>query len=153
MIDACEMSTLADPLFVKVKVCDSWDPTVTLPKDSLPGLDPRSPEVDVPVPVPESETVFEVLVALLEIVTVALKVPAAFGANSMLIGVLCPAAMVMGTLGEAREKYLVENETALTLTGAGPELVAVTVRDLRFPAATLPNCSVAALSESVAVCC
>jgi hypothetical protein len=47
--------------------------------------------------------------------------------------------MVTGRLGAVREKYLVEIVALLTVTDAVPELVALTVRVLLPPAATLPK--------------
>jgi hypothetical protein len=143
---------LADPLLVRVKVCDCCDPMVTLPNASLLGLDPKSPWGAV-VPVPESESATGPFVASLETVAVALNVPAALGLKLTTTGTLCPDATVMGMLGETREKYLLEIETPLTLTDDGPELDAENVRVLVVPACTLPNCNIAVLRESVVVCC
>ncbi len=71
----------------------------------------------------------------------------------MLIVVLCPAVTVNGRLGETREKYLVEIVALLTVTDAGPEFVAVAVRVLLLPAATLPKFSVVFARERVVGCC
>ena len=101
------------------------------------------------VPVPERVSVIDVSLASLATVAVAVKLPDALGAKLTLTGTLCPAATVIGIVGESRVKYLLEIETLLTLTDAGPELDAVNVRVLLLPACTLPNCSVAVLSESV----
>ena len=151
-IETCEMSTFAEPLLVSVNVCDCCEPTVTLPKASLLGLEPRSP-CGLEVPVPESDSATEVSLALLETVTLAVKAPGALGAKLMLTGTLCPAATVIGMLGETRVKYLLEIETPLTLTESGPELAAVKVSVLLLPACTVPNCRVPVLSVRVVVCC
>jgi hypothetical protein len=123
-----------------------------LPKASLLGLEPRLP-CAVAVPVPESDIVAGVLVALLVTVTVAEKLPAAFGLKLTLTGTLWPAATVIGTLGETRAKYLLEMETPLTLMESGPELLAVNVRVLLLPACTLPNCRDAVFRERVVIPC
>ena len=99
------MLTLDPPVLVSVTVCDCLAPTVTLPKSSVAGLSMSCPG---PVPVPESvrfvavldATVFD---ATLVTASVALKAPAALGANLMLIVMFCPAATVIGRLGEIRE--------------------------------------------------
>lgn len=152
MIETCEIFTVAEPLFVTVNVCDCSEPVVTLPKASLLGLDPRTP-TGLEVPVPESDSVAEVLLASLVTVAVAVNVPAASGEKETVIGTLCPTATVMGMLGEVSAKYLLENDTPLTLTESGPELDAVKVRVLVVPACTLPNCSVAIFNKSVVCCC
>lgn len=152
LIDTCEIFTLADPLFVRVKVCDCCEPVLTLPKASLLGLEPRTP-IGFEVPVPESDRVAEVSLASLVTVAVAVKEPAALGENETLTGTLCPAPTVIGMLGEVSVKYLLEKATPLTLTESGPELEAVKVSVLVVPACTLPNCSVAIFNESVVVCC
>lgn len=90
---------------------------------------------------------------MLVTVTVAVKLPAAFGVKLTATGTLCPAATVMGTLGETRAKYLLEMETLLTVTDSGPEFVAFKERVFVPPACTLPNCRMAALSERVVDCC
>ena len=126
-------------------------PTVTLPKLRLVGFRASCPAVPVPVPVPSRFSV-AVLAASLVIVAVALNVPAAFGENVTLTGVLCPAAKVRGRLGAFREKYLVEILTLLIVTDAGPELVAVADRVLLLPAVTLPKFRVAVARERVPGC-
>ena len=147
-MEACEMFTLDPPILVSVTVCDCLAPTVTLPKASLAGLSVICPRA-VPVPVPESGRFVTVFDALLVTESVALKAPTASGVNWMLIVVLCPAATVIGRLGVTREKYLVEIAAALTVTDAGPEFVAVTVRVLLLPAATLPKSRVVVNRERV----
>jgi hypothetical protein len=138
LIPACEIVTLEPPILVIVPERVGLLPTVTLPNASLVGLVLSWPW-DVVVPVPESVRVVTVFEASLVMVTVALKSPPALGANSMVIGTLCPAPMVTGRLGAVREKYLVEIVALLTVTDAVPELVALTVRVLLPPAATLPK--------------
>lgn len=152
LIETCEISTLAEPLLLRVNVCDFCEPTEMFPKASLLGLEPRSP-CGASVPVPESDSVAGVLVALLVTVTVAAKFAAAFGLKLTLTGTLWPEATVIGMLGETRVKYLLEMETPLTLTESGPELLAVNVRVLLLPVCTLPNCRVAVFRERVVVPC
>lgn len=71
--------TAVPPLLVRVTVTDAVEPVSTFPKASLAGFSASCPSAAVPVP----ETAKVVLVgeASLVIVTVALKLPAAFGLN------------------------------------------------------------------------
>jgi len=54
----------------------------------------------------------------------------------------------MGRLGDVREKYFVETAALLIVTDFVPEFVAVTLRVLLLPLATLPKLRFRALSES-----
>lgn len=96
--------TLDPPVLVSVIVCDCVAPTFTLPKPALVGLSASWPGLAA-VPVPESARLVALFDALLEMVTVALKVPAALGANLMPKVALCPDARVIGRLGAVKEKY------------------------------------------------
>src|ERR1700688_4181101 len=122
------MSSLAPPVLVSVTVCDCDAPTVTLPKASLAGFVASVPVAGpVAVPVPESESwVVGFDGSLLVSVTAAVKASAAFGVNLTVIGVVCPAATVIGRLGETRVKYLLEMAALLTVIDAFPEFVALT---------------------------
>jgi hypothetical protein len=146
------MLTLELPVLVTVTDCDCLAPTLTLPKSSLAGLSVSVPGA-VPVPVPESERFVTVFDASLVMESVPLNAPAALGENLILIVALCPAVTVTGRLGETREKYGEDIAALLTVTDAGPELVAVAVRVLLLPAATLPKSSVVLSRESVVGCC
>src|ERR1700758_2545836 len=142
LTEAFDTLTLVPPVLVSVVVTDRLAPTITLPKLSLPGLSASCPGgggVDVEVPVPVSVRFVTASDAVLVIESVALKVPAAFGVKSTLIGVLCPAARVTGRVGAVREKYLVEIATLLIVTEAVPEFVAVVLIVLLPPALTLPK--------------
>ena len=88
-------------------------------------------------------------VAVLEMETEALKVPAAFGLKTMLTGTLCPAVMVAGKLGALSAKYFVEMETLLIVTAAEPEFVTVVDTVLLLPALTLPKAKDPFASEIV----
>jgi hypothetical protein len=90
-------------------------------------------------PVPVSARFATWLEALLAIVAEASNVPAAFGVKLKVRDTLCPAARVPGRIGDVSAKYLLEMAAALMLTGAFPEFVALTVRLLLLPAATLPK--------------
>ena len=140
------MFTLDPPTFVSVTVCDDLVPTVTLPKSSPVGLSVSWP-AEIPVAVPVSEMFMTEFDASLLIESVALKAPAAFGVNTMLMVALCPAATETGRLGLTRAKYWVEIAALLTVTESGPELVAVIVRVLLLPAATLPKSKVEVTRE------
>jgi hypothetical protein len=132
--------TLVPPLLVSVNVDDRLEPTVTSPKDALPGLRASCPAVvSVAVPVPDSARLVTESVAVLEMEIEPLKVPAAFGVKTTLRGMLWPAAMVTGRLGELRAKYLVETATLLMVTPAVPEFVAIVDTILLLPAFTLPK--------------
>lgn len=142
--------TLA-PLAVRLPDAVPLLPTTTLPTPRVVGLTASCPEAVV-VPVPESAKLIGLFDALLATEAVAVKVPAAFGANLTLIVVLCPTATVTGRLGAVKEKYGLEIETLVTVTEVGPELVAVADRVLLLPAATLPKSRVADCRERVACC-
>jgi len=146
------MLTLELPVLVMVTDCDCLAPTLTLPKSSLAGLSVSVPGTAA-VPVPESERFVTVFDASLVMESVPLNAPAALGANLILIVALCPAVTVTGRLGETREKYGEDIAALLTVTDAGPEFVAVAVRVLLLPAATLPKSSVVLSRESVVGCC
>lgn len=111
-------------------------PTITLPNASLVALGASWPSA---TPVPVSIKFGTALEALLAIVAEASNVPAAFGVKLKVRDTLCPAASVAGRLGDVNAKYLLEMAAALTLTVAFPEFVALTVRDLVTPGATLPK--------------
>jgi len=151
LIEICEMLTADCPRLLSVTVADCFAPTVTLPKSSLAGLRLSCPAADVPVPdkerfVTESE-------AVLAMAAVALKAPAAFGVKRTVIGVLFPAARVVGRVGAVREKYFVEIAALFTVTEAVPEFVAVTVRVLLLPVVTLPKFKAAFEMVSAPLCC
>jgi hypothetical protein len=141
------------PLALRLPDPDPLFPTATLPKARVAGLTPSCPtDPDVDVPVPESETYTGGTVSL-EIVIVAVKLPAALGENSMLTLELWLAARFMGRLGEVSAKYLLEIETPVTLMAFEPEFDAVRVRVLLLPAATLPNCRDKLFSDRPEDCC
>ena len=146
LTDAAEMLTVDVVLFVSVTVWLLCVPTVTLPKTSLPGLTASRP---LATPVPVSEKVAGVFVALLTTETVALKVPAALGEKTKLTGMLCPARTATGRVGVLKEKYWLEIVALLTVILALPVLVAVMVSVLLEPAVTLPKSSVAVLNDKV----
>lgn len=132
---------------MRVTLADSFPPTVTLPRSSLAGLRLSCPTTDVPVP--DSERLVTGSDAVLVIERVALKVPATFGRKATLIWTLCPAAMVIGRLGELREKYLVEIAMLLMVSDADPEFVAVVEMVLLEPVLTLPKFKEADVNESL----
>lgn len=73
---------------------------------------------------------------------VALKVAAEFGAKVIPIDVFCPAASVIGRVGEVNKKFWLEMATPLTVMDVVPELVTVKVDALVLPIATLPKATV-----------
>jgi len=125
-------------VLVRVTVCASVFPTVTLPKVSLVGLSDNCPVAEA-VPTPVSEMLALALDALLITESVALKVPTVLGENEMLIVALCPGATVAGRLGAVREKNCVEMVALLTVIEVSPLFVAVKVNVSLVPAGTLPK--------------
>ena len=111
-------------------------PTTTLPNASLVALGASWPSA---IPVPVSAKFGTALEALLAIVAEASNVPAAFGVKLKVRDTLCPAASAAGRPGDVNAKDLLEIAAALMLTGVFPEFVALTVRVLLMPAATLPK--------------
>jgi hypothetical protein len=146
LAEICEISTAAAPTFVSMTVADCFPPTVTLPKSALAGVRFSCPTVDVPVP--DSKRLITGSDAVLVIERVALKVPAVFGTKATLIWALCPAVMVIGRLGELREKYFVEIAMLLMVSDADPEFVAVVEMVLLEPVLTLPKFKEADVNES-----
>ena len=138
--------TLA-PLAVKLPEAVPLVPATTLPRFSVAGFTVNCPTPAVLPPVPESARLVTASEALLVIVAVALKAPAALGVNWTLRLELWPAARVVGRLGAVSEKYLLEIVALLIVTDALPVFEAVTVRVLLLPGATLPKLRLAFPSE------
>lgn len=103
--------------------------------------------------VPESGTLTLASEALLAIVSVPLKVPAAPGANLRLNVVLAPAATVEGTLGDISVKELLDVFALLIVTLCDPRFVAVRLSVLVVPAVMLPKFTPALPSERLPGCC
>ena len=140
---------LDPPELVTVSERDCLLPTVTLPKLSLAALGASCPFAR---PVPVSESVVELLEALLVIEAVALKAPAALGLKTRLTDVLWPGRIATGRVGALKEKYWLEIVTLLTVTEAMPVFDAVIVSVLLVPAATVPKSTLAWLRVNVPVC-
>jgi hypothetical protein len=111
-------------------------PTITLPNASLVALGASWPSA---TPVPVSDKIGTGLEVSLAIVAEASNVPAAFGVKLKVRDTLCPAASAAGRVGDVNAKYLLEMASALMLNGAFPEFVALTMRVLLMPGATLPK--------------
>ena len=139
---------------VSVSVADRLEPTVTSPKEALPGFRASCPGdgLVTAVPVPDRARLVTESVAVLEMAIEALKVPAAFGVKTTLRGTLWPAAMVTGRLGAVTWKYLLETATLLMVTAAEPEFVAVVDIVLLLPAFTLPKARDEFVTEIVPLC-
>jgi hypothetical protein len=144
------MVTLEPPVLVTVSESDGSLPTVTLPKLTLVGFDPRSPSVS---PVPDNGMVTVGSEALDAIVRVPLALPPDVGVNMMLKVTFCPGDTVRGRLGAVSEKQLVEIAALLMVSDADPEFVAVAERVLLLPAVTVPKSSVVVGRERVPYCC
>jgi len=128
--------TLDPPALVITSVRLRLLPTITLPNASLVALGASWPSA---TPVPVSDKFGTALEASLAIVAEASNVPAALGVKLKVRDTVCPAASAAGRLGDLNAKYLLEMAAALMLTGAFPEFVALTVRALLMPGATLPK--------------
>lgn len=128
--------TLDPPALVITSVRLRLLPTMTLPNASLVALGASWPSA---TPVPVSAKFGTALEASLAIVAEASNVPAAFGVKLKVRDALWPAASAAGRLGDVNAKYLLEIVAPLMLTGAFPEFVALTVRVLLMPGATLPK--------------
>ena len=133
---------------VSVMLCDCVLPTVTLPKASLPGFTASCPSL---IPVPDNAMFVIALDASLPIAAVALKFPAALGANARVSDALCPAAIVTGRLGAVSEKYFVDTDALLMLADAFPVLLTESVSTFLLPAATLPKSKACAPNDKLPV--
>ena len=91
-----ETVTLVLPLLVRVTVCELELPALMLPKARLLGFADR--EVVLATPVPLKEIVAGEPGALLRMLTVPVRVPAVFGANTALSVAVAPAAKVVGAV-------------------------------------------------------
>ena len=128
--------TLVPPVLVITSVRLWLLPTITLPNASFVALGASWPSA---TPVPFSVKFGTWLEAFVAIVAEASNVPAAFGVKLKVRDTVCPAARAAGRPGDVNAKYLLEMAAALMLTGAFPEFVALSVRVLLLPAATLPK--------------
>lgn len=146
---ACEILTLVPPVLVNVTVWVCFEPTVTLPKFSLPGLRESCPSL---TPLPVTDRFVTPCSASLLKATFAIKLAGALGLNLMLSVSLPPAGSTRGRLGLLRAKYLVETEALLMVTDFVPEFEALTVRVLLEPTETLPKFRVPADRPRLPVC-
>lgn len=79
---------------------------------------------------------------------VAVNAPTAFGENSTLTGMLCPAAIVAGRVGAINVKKLVEIAALLMVMDDDPLLVAVSDSVLLLPEFTVPKSRLDTLSDN-----
>ena len=112
------------------------EPTVTLPNETLAGLDPSSPSVR---PVPERAMFKLGFVPFELMVNVPLAAPAAAGLNATVNDALWPALKVCG-----RDSPLSVNpppvaDAAEMVTLEPPVFVKVPPRDFELPICTLPK--------------
>jgi hypothetical protein len=94
LTEICETVTLVFPLLVMVTLFELELPALTLLKPTLAGA--AESVTDAAVPVPLKAKTFGELGALLVMLTVPLKLPAAAGANRTLNVTALPAATVAG---------------------------------------------------------
>lgn len=144
---ACEMVTLA-VLAVTVMFCVLLLPTVTLPKLSEVGLAVRVPAGLTPLPLRAIEDVE--VEALLTSERLPEAVPAVVGANFTWKVVLCPAAIVAGSVRPLMLKPVPVTFACETVTLEVPA-VRVTFCVVLLPTVTLPKLSELVLSASVPV--
>jgi hypothetical protein len=135
---ACEMVTLAVPVFVIVSEMVELFPTCTLPNPTVLGFPLR-----VPPATADPVTVITRFCPPAVTVTVPLCAPAAVGLNAIWIATLCPAATLVGNVGEVMLK------PPVGMVGCGTDTlleVLFTMLSLRvavWPTVTLPKSSVA----------
>ena len=98
---AAETATEPVPVFESITVCVVLNPTTTLPKETLVGAALRR-NVAAVVAVPDKATVGAVLEALLVVVKLPEKVPAAAGANLTLRLTDCPAGIEIGKVAPTK---------------------------------------------------
>lgn len=132
----CEMVTLEFPVLVIVTLFVAEDvPVVMLPKLRLVGLMPRVSVAAVPVPI--KLTVLGDVGALLTIEMPPEAVPAATGAKTAFIVVLCPAFMFNGRENPLTEKPAPEAVSWVMVRVAVPVLVMIKAWDKLLPTTTL----------------
>ena len=115
---ACEIVTVASPVFVKVSDLLLLLPTWILPNARLDGLGASVPEV---IPVPEMLSTILLLTwssATVENETLPLKFPLPGGANVIVTGVERPACNMSG-----RARVLIENPAPLIVADVMVRLV------------------------------
>jgi len=129
----------AVPLFVSVSISDALLPLNTLPKESELSEKDRSSEV--PEPVSATDCVPEL--TLLGRFNVAVKLPAAVGAKTIVTVHELPAARVVAQVVDSVKALafvpLIEN--ALSVIAAVPLFVSVSVKEDVLPLTTLPKAS------------
>lgn len=137
---AAETVTEPVPVFERVTVCVVLNPTTTLPKETLVG-DALNRKVAAVVAVPDRATVGAVFDALLVVVNVPEKVPAAVGANLTLRLADCPAGIVIGNVVATRLNPLPVTVAFVTERAVPPVLEICTVLVEVVPATMLPKLS------------
>ena len=122
------MVTLELPLFVMATVCELELPALILPKERLVGFAESVTVAATPVPL--SVTLAGELGALLMMLTVPVRFPAALGANSTVKDALPSAAMVAGVVSPLTLKPLPLTLSCEIVKGAVPVFVTVNACDL-----------------------
>lgn len=145
-----ERIAVIPPVFVTERVCVAVLPTVTLPKLRFAELTAIIAGCSCCAAVPVTATVAGVLLVLSATAIVPLKLPAVLGAKLTLNEMLCPAAMVAGSVGPLGIKDAVDELMLETTTAVRLPFVTDTVWEELDPSVTLPKLRSAGLRESPA---
>ena len=132
---APEIVTLPVPVFVRTPAVESLLLRMTCPKLKLVGL----PEIRSVTPVPDSGTLVGELVAVLEIETLPVALPAAAGANVEVKVALWPAIRIRGSDGPLTPKPCPATVACVSVTGAMPVLETRKVWLPAAPTVTVPK--------------
>ena len=133
--------TLELPLLVMVTLFELAVPALTFPKLKLLGLGEIVTEAASPVPL--TVATFGEVDALLETVTLPLRLPAVNGANSKLKVAVLPTPIVVGVFNPLALKPAPATVICVTVSDALPVFVRVKFWDFVCPSTTLPNANVA----------
>jgi hypothetical protein len=141
---AWEIVRVAEPLFVRVTVCEPVLPVVTEPKVRTAGLAPSCPCT----PVPDIETAAGEPCALLTIEMLPAALPAEVGANVALNEALAPALIVIGMLAPLTPKPVPDGVNCVMVRVAFPGFDNDTVCDPLPPTAVFPKLIAAGFTAS-----
>jgi hypothetical protein len=131
------MVTLEFPLFVIVTAWELELPALMLPKLRLEGLAESVTVAATPVPL--RAMVLGELGALLVMLTLPVKLPAALGANKTLNEAVPPAVTVAGVVSPLTLKLLPLTAICEIVSEAVPVFVTVKLWDLVCPSTMLPK--------------
>jgi len=141
---AWEIVKVAEPLFVRVTVCEPVLPAVTEPNVTTAGLAPSCPCTPVPV----IETAAGEPCALLTIAMPPVALPAEVGANVAVNEALDPALIVSGMLAPLTPKPAPDAVNCVMVRVAFPGFDNETVCDPLPPTAMFPKLTAAGFTAS-----